>query len=183
MYTPGGPMALELAKNPTVLVVNDTAFAHGGLLPIHVKHGLERLNAEVAAWMRGKPAEGGGKAAPPFLAMGDANSIMWNRSLGREHFPTPIEKLHACNALKQALQSVGAERLVVGHTPQMNGCNCECDGRVWRVDIGMSYGVLSAAAQVLEVAPRKDGTAAVRVLTEEEHSAVPYAESNVAVEI
>ena len=30
-------MALELAKNPTVLVVNDTAFAHGGLLPTHGK--------------------------------------------------------------------------------------------------------------------------------------------------
>ncbi len=28
-------MAMELAKNPTVLVVNDTAFAHGGLLPVH----------------------------------------------------------------------------------------------------------------------------------------------------
>jgi hypothetical protein len=35
LYLPGGKMAMELAKNPTVLVVNDTAFAHGGLLPIH----------------------------------------------------------------------------------------------------------------------------------------------------
>ena len=35
MYLPGGPMALELSKNATVLVVNDTAFAHGGLLPMH----------------------------------------------------------------------------------------------------------------------------------------------------
>ena len=35
VYRPGGPMALELSKNPTVLVVNDTAFAHGGLLPVH----------------------------------------------------------------------------------------------------------------------------------------------------
>lgn len=35
VYRPGGPMAMELAKNPTVLVVNDTAFAHGGLLPVH----------------------------------------------------------------------------------------------------------------------------------------------------
>jgi len=35
VYKPGGPMAMELSKNPTVLVVNDTVFAHGGLLPIH----------------------------------------------------------------------------------------------------------------------------------------------------
>ena len=35
VYRPGGPMAKELAKNPTVLIVNDTCFVHGGLLPVH----------------------------------------------------------------------------------------------------------------------------------------------------
>lgn len=35
LYSPGGILARDLAKNPTVLVVNDTVFAHGGLLPIH----------------------------------------------------------------------------------------------------------------------------------------------------
>lgn len=35
VFKPGGPMAQELSKNPTVLVVNDTVFAHGGLLPRH----------------------------------------------------------------------------------------------------------------------------------------------------
>jgi len=35
VYRPGGPMAMDLSQNPTVLVVNDTAFVHGGLLPIH----------------------------------------------------------------------------------------------------------------------------------------------------
>jgi len=31
-------MARELAKNPTVLIVNDTLFAHGGVLKRHGKH-------------------------------------------------------------------------------------------------------------------------------------------------
>lgn len=35
LYAPGGPMARELAKNPTVLIVNDTLFVHGGVLPAH----------------------------------------------------------------------------------------------------------------------------------------------------
>lgn len=35
MYAPGGPMAMELSKNPTVLVVNDTVFAHGGVTAAH----------------------------------------------------------------------------------------------------------------------------------------------------
>ncbi len=35
LWRPGGQLACELAKNPTVLVVNDTVFAHGGVLPQH----------------------------------------------------------------------------------------------------------------------------------------------------
>lgn len=41
LYQPGGAMARELAKNPTVLVVNNIVFAHGGLLPHHLKYGLQ----------------------------------------------------------------------------------------------------------------------------------------------
>lgn len=35
LYRPGGPIARMLARNPTALVVNDTLFAHGGVLPDH----------------------------------------------------------------------------------------------------------------------------------------------------
>ena len=35
LYSPGGQLACELAKNPTVLLLNDTLFAHGGVLPKH----------------------------------------------------------------------------------------------------------------------------------------------------
>jgi hypothetical protein len=82
---------------------------------------------------------------------------MWNRTLSRERFPTPYERFHACSALKQALARIGAKRLVVGHTPQLGGVNCECDGCVWRVDVGMSYGVLNRPVQVLEIVPPEDG--------------------------
>lgn len=36
-------MARELAKNPTVLVVNDTLFAHGGVLKRHGMMQLEHI--------------------------------------------------------------------------------------------------------------------------------------------
>ena len=70
LYTPGQPMAIELSKNPTVLVVNDTVFAHGGLLPEHVEYGIETINAEVAAWMRADEEDDGSHAPPPFQALG-----------------------------------------------------------------------------------------------------------------
>jgi hypothetical protein len=73
LFLPGQPVALELSKNPTVLIVNDTVFAHGSLIPGHVKHGIERINAEVAAWMRRDQLPSGGYAPPPFVAMGCVN--------------------------------------------------------------------------------------------------------------
>lgn len=48
-----------------------------------MKYGLEKLNADVAAWMRGDSACDGSHAAPPYLAMGDASSVMWNRQVLR----------------------------------------------------------------------------------------------------
>ena len=43
----------------------------------------------------------------------------------------------ACAELRDALQLVGAERLVVGHTVQ-NRINGACGGAVYRIDVGMS---------------------------------------------
>lgn len=151
LYAPGGPMAMELSKNPTVLIVNDTAFAHGGLLPMHVRYGIEKMNLEMAAWMRADQLPDGAKAMPPYLAMGDGKSVMWNRTLSREQFGTANEKYTACNACGQALDAINAKRLVVGHTPQLSGANCECNGKVWRIDVGMSSGVLDANVQILEI--------------------------------
>lgn len=31
---------------------------------------------------------------------------------------------------------------------QLTGANCECNGHVWRMDVGMSGGVLNALPQV-----------------------------------
>ena len=84
LYQPGGAMARELAKNPTVLVVNDVVFAHGGLLPHHLKYGLQRINDEVAEWMNGAQRPDGSQASPPFPAMGDSSSVQWNRTFGKE---------------------------------------------------------------------------------------------------
>lgn len=58
------------------------------------------------------------------------------------------ERMHMNMQLRATLEALNARAMVVGHTPQMSGVNCECDGRVWRADAGMSSGVLDAAPQV-----------------------------------
>lgn len=162
LFQPGGTVARELAANPTVLVVNDIVFAHGGLLPHHVGYGLERINEEVSRWMSGLPYDGlrsdsrtsssNKRSRPPFEAFGDATSIMWNRTYGRERSSHP-ERRVVRDQLFATLRTLRARALVIGHTPQPRGLNSDCDGRVWRVDVGMSSGVMDADPAVLEFAP------------------------------
>jgi hypothetical protein len=144
-FLPGRPWAKKLSENPVVLVVNNSVFAHGGLRPSHVAYGLARMNAEVSAWMRGDAA------LPPSLEGDD--TPYWVRDYGEEVTPA------ACAALEQALNQLKAVRLVVGHTPQKGGITFACDGKVARIDVGLSAYYGNRAATVLEI---RDGT--VRVL-------------------
>lgn len=165
LYKPGGVMAKELSRNPTVLVVNkELVFAHGGLLPHHVAYGIQRINDEVAAWMKGADCSDGSAPSPPFTAMGDSNSVMWNRTFGKERC-SPYDRIHMKMQLDSTLQQLGAKAMIVGHTPQMSGLNAECNGRIWRVDVGMSSGVLNAEPQVLEFSKDKNGNLTAALLT------------------
>jgi len=154
LFSPGGPFAQQFARNSTVLVVNDTVFAHAGLKPVHVRFGLERLNRDVSRWMLG---DNSAELEPALElaqglrgALGD--SVVWGREVGREVWKTEAERYTSCRVARQTLAMIpGARRLVVGHTPQLRGVNCACDGFVWRIDVGLSRGVLGAAPQALEI--------------------------------
>ncbi|CAH1453065.1 unnamed protein product [Lactuca virosa] len=51
---PQGPVATRfLSKNLTVVVVGESVFVHGGILPDHVVYGLDRINEEVRDWISG----------------------------------------------------------------------------------------------------------------------------------
>ncbi|ACY17101.1 metallophosphoesterase [Haliangium ochraceum] len=145
-FLPGGVYAERLAARNTVVVVGDTVFAHGGVVPRWAEYGIERVNAELRCWLAGE-------ARPPAVLLAEDNP-MWSRDFSRE----PA----ACDALERALAALDATRMVVGHTPQADGITSACDGRVWRIDTGMAahYG---GAVQALEL--RGDSA---RILSEDE---------------
>lgn len=66
--------------------------------------------------------------------------------------------------LEATLDALNASTMVIGHTPQMSGVNAECDGRVWRVDAGMSSGVLNAVPQILEFSRDAEGRLQARMI-------------------
>ena len=153
LFSPGGPLAQQLSMNHTILIVNDTVFAHGGLVPRHVDFGLDKLNRAVSDWMRGKEIEDDETRMALGMAIGGVrDSVVWHRAYGTEKFQTNEDRASSCQLLDETLSKIqGVKRLVVGHTPQIGGANCECSGKIWRIDVGMSFGVLGADPQVLEI--------------------------------
>ena len=136
-FAPGGPYARRLAERNVVQIVGDTVFVHGGVLPEHVRYGLDRINREVQAWLRGDGE------VPVAVAL-DEQSPVWTRL----YSDNPGEA--ACRALGDALAAIPAARMVVGHTVHRQGITSACDGKVWMIDVGMAayYG---GRPEVLEI--------------------------------
>jgi len=134
-FMPGGPYALVLANHNLVMQVGETVFVHGGVLPDHARAGLETINQEVQAWMRGDTE------APEDWISGEAP--VWTRLYSDSDDPP-------CHVLTEALGVLGASRMVVGHTVQ-DEANPACDGQVWRLDVGMAehYGGTAAALEIV----------------------------------
>lgn len=135
-FAPGGPFARRFAGQNTVQVVGDTVFVHGGLLPSHVRFGLAAINEAVRQWMLGNDD------LPPILQAED--SPVWVRRFALQ------DDSETCDLLGRVLAAVPARRMVVGHTVQPQGITSAWDGRVWRIDVGLSrfYG---GPVQVLEI--------------------------------
>lgn len=132
-FLPGGTYATRLAAYDMVTMVGDTVFVHGGVLPRFVD-GLEQANRDSRCFLLGQ-------AEPPQAVL-DPEGPLWTRA-----FSTGDS---ACEELEKTLQSLGAKRMVVGHTPQLQGITSACDGKVWRIDTGMAS-FYQGPTEVLEI--------------------------------
>ena len=138
-FRPGGPYATLLAGHNAVMVVGDTVFVHGGLDPEHVTFGLKKINTQTQKWMndsRRQPAE----------PISDGDGPLWTRIYSDDETAAPD-----CVTLEETLDLIPAKRMVVAHTIQ-DLPNAACDGKVWRVDVGMSgyYGGEPAAIEIID---------------------------------
>ena len=135
-FLPGAPYARILSERSVILKIGDNVFVHGGVLPEHVAYGIDDINREAQAWLRGE-------AEFPVVLEG-SDSPEWTRLYSRE--PDSL----ACVTLAEVLASLDASRLVMGHTIQDDGITSACDGQAWRIDVGMAafYG---GPLEVLEI--------------------------------
>ncbi|MEO8799487.1 MAG: metallophosphoesterase [Polyangiaceae bacterium] len=124
-FSPGGKYAQMLAQRPLFVKVGDTVFVHGGILPKHVAYGLDKMNDEVSDWLSGK------RTAPPDAVTAE-DSPVWTRAYSTDDAPPD------CDKLQRTLDRVGAKRMVVGHTVQKGDITNACEGKIFRIDVGMS---------------------------------------------
>jgi hypothetical protein len=134
-FRPAGDYARILAEHNMIMMIGDTLFVHGGILPHHVQYGLDDINRDVQRWMLG---DGG----MPTIIDG-ADSPVWTRLYSDTAAPA------ACNQLEQVLDMTGARRMVVAHTVQ-DMINSACHQQVWRIDVGMSsyYGGIRSVLEI-----------------------------------
>jgi hypothetical protein len=122
---PGGTWAKRLAHHNVIAVVGDTVLSHAGVTAEWVSH-LDEVNEHARCWLDGQ--EGG--ADNPTQALTSEDSPVWTRVWGGPQVD--------CAALAGVLQKLGAKRMVVAHTPQPAGISSQCDGALWRIDVGLS---------------------------------------------
>lgn len=123
-FAPGGPLARTFASHPTVMKIGDTIFVHGGLTPRDAARGLDRINEEARAFFLAED--------PLSAALSGEDSPTWHRGYAVG------ESAAMCAELEAMLTTLSAERLVIGHTVQEEGITSACEGRVWRIDVGLS---------------------------------------------
>jgi hypothetical protein len=172
-FSPAGRYGAWLLGRPFLLVINDTAFVHGGLPAMVAQLGLESTNqslhAQLAAYLQAwsdmerelalvRPVafqqrpDAVAALAPAERA--EALRAMQNAAVFTTAGPTWYRGQSLCNPyveadnLEAALAKLGVARVVVGHTvaPERR-VSSRFDGRVVMLDTGMlpAYGGTSAA--------------------------------------
>jgi len=118
----GGAEEARLQELNIVAKVGDTVFTHGGVTPEFAAWGVDRINADAQHAL----------AQHQTSRMLGADGPTWFRG----YVQSPD-----CQAARVALASLGAERMVVGHTTQRDGrIRTFCEGRVTVIDIGIAAG-------------------------------------------
>ncbi|MDX1482742.1 MAG: metallophosphoesterase [Woeseiaceae bacterium] len=170
-FGPRGRYGSWLLSRPLLVVVNGTAFVHGGLSPVVAELGLEGVNGTLVGDLRRYaeaveilteagvllPTDGYyehddlvGKPLVPFAVDGKAAAAaaalpaLHDSRIHAQDGPLWYRGNVACNGLiekprlQNALDAIGARRVVIGHTPTFGRRVLErFGGRIIEIDTGM----------------------------------------------
>ena len=139
-WSPSGELGRWATSNPAVVKIDGTLFVHGGLSAEYAKLSLDEINRRIAAAMA-KADDG------PSTILYDPLGPLWYRglvmrdadaeALRLKELPPP-KPFSVDQELDAVLSAYGAQRLVIGHTPDLKGIEFLGSGRLARIDTGIS---------------------------------------------
>jgi len=134
-FSDQGELGRWLRDKDAVVQVGDTVYAHGGVSPTFAKVGVRGLSQAVRRSIDAEPTH-------PVLR---DTGPLWFRDY------LLADEVIACEMLAEALDTLGARRMIVGHTTQRSGrIGVRCGGAILGIDTGISthYGDHHAAVEL-----------------------------------
>ena len=129
------------------IIIGDFLFTHAGVVPkfadklnIKSKKDLYKLNYHIRRWLLGLI----NKDYIADIVNSSSYSIFWDRILGSLPPSLNNNDPKCVEYLDPVLQLFKVGHMIIGHTPQYfinkDGINETCNKKLWRVDIGGSFG-------------------------------------------
>lgn len=129
LFKPGGQLARVLSKTRYAIVkIGDYLFVHGGFLPNHTKYSFDQINNIAKKFMLGESHLENTKAFKELFE--GPHGILWTRAYSTNN--PSYDNINYVN------KKLGIKSIIVGHTVQEKGINSVLNGKIWRVDTGMS---------------------------------------------
>ena len=129
-WRPDGSVGGWIASEPAIVQLGDTLFVHGGLSAAYATTPVAEINARVARALRAQ------ETAPDSI-LNAPDGPLWYRGLATRETPDS-RPLSVDDELTQVLAGHHARRIVIAHTPILTGVEIGHDGRLARVDTGVS---------------------------------------------
>jgi len=139
-WGPSGELGKWATANPAIVKIGGTLFVHGGVSAEYAKQPLDAVNRRVATAMVA------GDDSPTSI-LTDPLGPLWYRGLvqadadaqaARVAAKPPLPPLTQEQELTAVLAAYGARRIVVAHTPSLQGIQITNGDRLARIDTGIS---------------------------------------------
>ena len=136
-WSASGQLGRWTIANPAIAKIGDTVFVHGGISAAYAKSEIQAINWKVAAALKARDDSEASILYDPFGPLWYRGLITRKEEAGQPTaFPAGYPSID--EELAAALSSTGARRMVIAHTPHLGGIVISNDGRLARIDTGMT---------------------------------------------
>lgn len=138
-WKPSGELGQWIAARPAIGRIGDTLFVHGGISEEIAARPIQEINAEVSSRLAA------GDMSPGSILNDELGPLWYRGNIARAAIKPAVEgavpvplRPSIEEELTRVLAAYEAKRLVIAHTPNPSGIVASHDGRLVRIDTGIS---------------------------------------------